>query len=669
IGTAEAASALAKAEADAKLLPAVRDAQLRCAEGLAAAGDTAAAEGIYRRLWAADTPGPWRLAALAGLARACPDKAGPLVAEALGADDPLLRASAMQLTRRLPGREVTDALVKRIPALDPAGQALVVDALADRGDKAAYAAVAELIGSKDEPVRAAAVRAVASLGDASCVDHLARLAATEGGTVQQAARASLVRLTGPDVDKRLILAARNDDPPERIEALRAMAARRSEGAVAVFLDAAGDKDDGIRRAAFEALGVMAGPDRYGKMVDLLVAAAGRPESDAAERAVLAVGGRVEAPAGQIGPVVAALAAAPAGAKPSLLRVLGGYGGPESLEAVRPYLTDADPPRRDAAVRALAGWPDVSAARDLLKIAADSDNATHRLLALRGYFNLARDVKDAGARLKMLEQVRPVARTTEARKMLLGGLADVADAGALAVAASFIGEADVQAEAAGATLKIGKALAPTEPQAVLAAVAKVLDTVKDDAVVKAAEAVRAEALKPSPEQMQQKALQHDQARSDARKKDLAAHAPQGYRLVGYLDCGPDAADGAKDGPALRVSAGGAYYWPMSDGAADARFGTVAYDAAQVQFEATGLSPKRAYRLGFSWWDCDHDTRVQSVWASPAKAGRPVRLLDKTRLPSGVKNEKPEEKTVEIPREVTADGAARLTFRNEATPNVV
>jgi len=84
---------------------------------------------------------------------------------------------------------------------------------------------------------------------------------------------------------------------------------------------------------------------------------------------------------------------------------------------------------------------------------------------------------------------------------------------------------------------------------------------------------------------------------------------------------------------------------------------------VPFEASGLNPKKSYQLGFSWWDCDHDTRAQSVWAANTK------LLDKTKLPSGARGENAVEKVVPIPQELTAKGNVRISFRNEAQPNCV
>jgi hypothetical protein len=88
---------------------------------------------------------------------------------------------------------------------------------------------------------------------------------------------------------------------------------------------------------------------------------------------------------------------------------------------------------------------------------------------------------------------------------------------------------------------------------------------------------------------------------------------------------------------------------------------------VVFQATGLGPQRRYQVGFSWWDFDHETRVQSVWLAAGKGGREVKLLDKTKLPSGVANQPPDSKTLALPLGSQADGSLEIIFRNEAEPN--
>ena len=668
IGNAEAAAALAKAYLPPNQLGALQDAQLRCAQLLAASGDAATAAALFQQVWTSNRPPAWRLEGLIGLAKVAKDKATPIVLGNLSSEDPLFQATAVRLTRELPGQEVTMALVQRLEKLDAKGQVLLLAVLAERGDRSAAEAVSKKMDDKEGTVRAAAILAMANLGDALCIQRLATLAATGQGGVQQAARTALGRLRGDDVDAKLIASAAEGEPAIRSELIRALAARRTAGATQLLLKAAADADGRIRAAAFDALGGLAAADDYPAVIQLLVAAAPTPMAAAAERAVLAIGARLPASADRVKPLLAALEKAAAGAKPSLLRVLAGFSAPEALPAVRGLLGDADADVKEAAVRALASWQDPGAADDLLKLAKDSDNPTFRVLALRGYLRLAQGVKDGGARLKMLGQIRPIATTTESKKLLLGSLSDVADPGALHVALSFLDDQEVQPEAIAAVLKVGKAVAHSDKPATLAAAKRLMELSKDKTVLDQAETLQQEALKPSPEVVQAKALQYDKQRSEAQKKELAKRNPKGYRLACYLDCGPDAMDGEKGGPTLRVLEGQAYFWPQSDGAAE-RFGTIFYTGSNVTFEATGLKPKRAYQLGFSWWDCDHDTRVQSVWLSTGKGEKRTKVVDKTKLPSGQKKEAPAEKVIPIPSVVCADGAIKIDFVNESEPNCV
>jgi type 1 glutamine amidotransferase/HEAT repeat protein len=504
---------------------------------------------------------------------------------------------------------------------------------------------------------------MARLGDAASVDRLATLAATDKGDVRQGARVSLVRLAGADVDRRMLAAAAEAKPEVRAELFLAMTARRTAGASPILLKAAADPDESVRTAALEALAVLGQAADYPKLVELLVAS--KAASEAAEKAVLAVGGRMATLADRVGPVLAALKSAPADAKPALLRVVGGFGGAEALQAVRANASNADANVRDAAVRALANWADESAADDLLAIVKSSESGTHRVLALRGYLRLAAGAKEEATRLKMLAQVRPIATTTDSRKMLLAGLADVPDPAALDMALALLGDKEVEAEASAAATRIARVLAKTNRAAVQAAA----DKLKDSPAAEQARTLLAQALlAPDSPAVVAKALLYDKARSDALKKDLAKRAPKGYRLACYLDCGPDTEDGEKGGPTLRVVGAQVHLWPGAETAGPIRFGTVAFDGRQVLFEAKGLNPKKSYRAGFSWWDFDHDTRAESVWMADGKGGREVKVLDKTKLPSG-QSGPAEEKTLAVPADLYADGALRIMFRNETSPNAV
>jgi HEAT repeat protein len=669
IATVDAAAALQAATVAPQAATYWHNARLQCAERRAAEGDMATAGKIYEAIWASDAPPARRVGGLAGLANVAPDQAVPLVLKTLADDDALLQATAMQLAGRLPGGAMTQALVERLPQLEPAGQVLLLDALAQRGDRAAAAAVAERTASEHEAVRTAAVTALARVGDASQLKRLVELAAAGGGPVSRAAQTALAKIAGADIEPELLKMAADGDVAARTTVFRVLASRRASAATPLLLRAAAESDEPLRRAAFEALAAVAGGDSYGQLVDLLVAAATPGDVQAAERAVLETGSRLSAAPLRMAPVLAALDTASDQAKPALIRVLGGIGGVEALGAVRAQWGAADTAVRDAVVRTLAGWTEPAAAPDLLKLAQTADEATHRVLAMRGYLRLAGEIQDAAARLQMLEDIRPVAIDPQAKRLLLATLAEAADPGALQVAAEFLGDDAVQTEAEVAALKIARALVRSDPPSVRAAMRKLMDTTRDEQVAGHAAALDEEAMNAPPPDAAEKALQQDRARSDAIKGVLAKRAPRGYRLAGYLDCGPDRADGAKDGPLLRLVGGAAYFWPGSEQQADVRFGSVFYDGGRVIFEAAGMDPRKVYQLGFTWWDFDHATRAQSVILATGKGENETRVLEKTKLPSGANQQSPEEKTLPVPAELYGDGRLRITFRNEAQPNAV
>jgi type 1 glutamine amidotransferase/HEAT repeat protein len=668
IGTAEAARALKEANFDRATLPAAWNALLRCADGLVASGDVLGASAIYIELWSKADQGSVRAVALAGLARIQSPVALQMVMKAIRSDDPFLRGTAANVARKMTLPGVSAALAAVMDTAAPSAQVVILEVLAARGDRAVGPAVAQLMDAKDEAVRLAAVAAMGSLGDAACVERLVRLAA-EQGPAQAIARAALARLAAPEVDARLIALAAKAEPAVRVEAIRAIGQRRSPGSGKVLCEAAGDADESIRAAAANALAVAGASDSYPRLIEMLVGAASPGDGETLEKAIIAVGGRMAAPAQRAGPVVAALKSAAAKAKPALLRVLAAAGGADTIEAVRANLKDSDVVVREAAVRALAAWPDDAASGDLLALARDSDNATHRALALRGCLRLAGAEKDEGQRVKLLEQIRPVAKTPDAKRMLLAGLSGAPSGAALEMALSYLGDPEVRAEASAAVLAIGRAMARKQRAAVQSALARFKASTKDKAAIQQADSLVAEILKMPSAQPEPKALQYDKARSEIYKKELARRAPAGYRLAVYLDCGPDTADGAKDGPSLECVSGSAWAWPGSEADAPARLGSVAFDGAKVAFRATGLNPRKTYAVGFSWWDYDHGTRCQSVWLATGRGAKATQVLDKTKLPSGVAKEPPQERLVAVPRDLYADGSLRVEFRREADVNAV
>ena len=153
-------------------------------------------------------------------------------------------------------------------------------------------------------------------------------------------------------------------------------------------------------------------------------------------------------------------------------------------------------------------------------------------------------------------------------------------------------------------------------------------------------------------------------SAARKKELAKKAPKGYHLVAYLDCGPDMSDGATGRPNLRVKAGQPFVWAGAERHADVRAATIVYTGNRGEVEASGLDPKKAYKLGLTWWDYDHNTRVQTV----SLAGKQV--LKATKLPSYSKNKAmPATIAIDVPGEAYQGGKMPIAIGLAGGVNVV
>lgn len=672
IGTIPAGEILAKAQAGEKLQADLRDAQFRCGENLIRAGNAQAAAGLYLQILKSNPSASLAAAALAGLVKADPAAATPLVMQAVAGKDESLCASALQMTRDMPGPAVTAALVAQLPTLSPAAQAVLLGVLADRGDRSSGGDVMKCLASPAPAVREAAAKAMGVLGDGGAVETLAQFSAGEKGETQQVARAALALLAGPSVDARLLDVARKAAPAVRAEALLVIAARRTAGASAVLLAAAADADEKVRLAAFDALAAVGEAEDLPKMIPLLVSAVGETQQ-AAERAIVAVGLKVDNPTQRTAPILEALKAALPAAKPAIIRVLGGLGGAEALKAVCAADADPDAALRDAAIRTLANWPDESAGAELLVLSQQAEKPAHKLLALQGYVRLARAAKEPAVRFKMLKDACPVARSADAKRMILGGLSDGQDAASLELALTFLADAEVREEAGVAVVKIGKALAAEDRAAVMQVIAKLKDAPGDKAVNERTAAQLREAIKlPAGKAGDSAALKHDQARSDGFKKELVARSEKnfkGFHLACYLDCGPDVTDGVKDGPTLNLLKGQGYHWPGADGTASVRFATVAFAGKEVTFQASGLNSKKTYVLGLSWWDYDHNDRVQSVVLS-GKDGKDVRVVDKAPLPSHVSGGKmPEERSVVVPPGLYGDGSMKIAIHADGGTNAV
>ncbi len=457
----------------APVRPVVAQALVLCAEGLMAQGQRDQAAALYDRLAKGNVKAV-RIAAARGAVLARQAAGVPILLEQLKGSDPDLFRAAMVLVREMPGAEVTKALAGELAGLPAEKRILLLEALADRGDRAATPAVLAQTQGGDGKARVAAIRALTRLGNASVVPGLMDLAAGGDAEVAQAAATSLANLSGKDIDAAVQALLDKPDAKARRVAIDVLGQRRVAVATQALLKAAVDADESIRLAAAKALGETVTPGDLPGLVELLVKTKAGNELAAIETALASACARVpdrEACAAIVG---SAIAKADAEAKSALLRTMGRVGGTKALEAVQAAVKDAAETVRETAIRVLAEWSDPAATADLAALAKSSESKTHKILALRGYIRLiGQSNQPADQKLALCKDALSLADRDEEKKLVLGALGGVPSVEALAIVVPFLSNPATKDEAAAAAVAIGEKIASSHAPQTADAMNKVL----------------------------------------------------------------------------------------------------------------------------------------------------------------------------------------------------
>ena len=483
IGGAQAAAALRafRDKAPKALAVVAANAYLDVAESLLAAGKTAEAAMIYKQL-ENDKIKVVRLAASRGMVAADPAGAMPRLLKALDSKDAGIRGSAAELITQSPGSEATKAFAAGLGKLASAGRIALLRALAARRDAAAQPSVLKLIGCLDQDVRIAAVETLGVVGGVADVKPLVAIAARKDDKACQAARASLTKLAGKGVDDALAGAIDGAAPGTQAALLDALAARQAKQTVPCAMKGITAGDAGVRIAAFNALGVMAGPGCTAAVARQVVASKDAGQRAAAGKALCAIctrGRDASAPA-----VIAAMGSADADAKKALLRALLHAGGDKALACVKGIATGSDEDLAKEAVRTLSQWRHYTAAPVLLDLAKSSSNKTIKILALRGAITMSGALKDKNRAIGLLKDAEKVIARTDETKLLLGTLGNMRYEKALAMVVPYIDKDAVAGEASSAAVKLAQNLDQRKKE-VKDAMTKVVSFCKDKRLVNTA----------------------------------------------------------------------------------------------------------------------------------------------------------------------------------------
>jgi HEAT repeat protein len=471
IGDAPARKAIAglRSRARPALEPALTEAALRCAERLGASRDRRGAIAAYEDLLDS-SPAPYvRRAALEALLRLDEDRRQQRILAALDGMDSVLKPAAIAAVRTLPAGVSSEPFIGEMHHLTPREQVWMIDSLAARDDLGARLAICLSASSPERPVRLAAIQALSRVGDASLVSMFAgALGSSKTAEETRVIETALVNLRGgAATDKAITAQVKRCGGKARAGVISALARRVGPAANPIFFGEIENKDPAVVRAALRALGKTAEEGDVPALVEALVNLRDKDVRPDAENAAAEGLARMPSVPSRSALVRDALGRArtPASRR-SLLGLLPGCADARALAALETAAADPDPGVRDAAIRALADWPDAAAWGTLAGLCDQPGNETTHGLALRGLVRLAREenARPDSALVGRYRALVASARTDAEVKWVLGALAGVAHPDALPLAAGLLTRPGVRPEAEAAVRKIAEAIKGQYPQA-------------------------------------------------------------------------------------------------------------------------------------------------------------------------------------------------------------
>jgi HEAT repeat protein len=464
-----AAVAALRKEAKPAVARIVADASLRIAAKLAADGNSRGAMAICEELSQPAQPVNVRRGAFAALLRFDKDGGEERILATLHGSDALLKPVAIAAIGSLKSRTAAKKFAAELPKLQPCEQAFMIEALAGQSDEAVISAIRAQVASADASVRRAAIVVVGRQEGASAVPLLVKAMKGDKSPEElQDIEVALVGLHGGAAADKAIVAELESAPADAKPRLFTVVARRgAHGAVPALLEESSSGDPAIAQAAFQAVGKLATADDFPAMLERLVGVRAADARSDAESAVSRTMQRIKDPAQRTEIIMARMAkCSDVDGRCSLLGLLPGTGDAKTLDTLKKAGEDPEPAIREAAVRALAAWPDATVWEPLMTVCRKSDSTTLRALALRGLTRLAggMNAKPDTALIERYRQLMGVSRNADDIKVVLGALAGVAHPDALKVAYPLLSNPGVRAEAELAVRKIANAIKVQNPDA-------------------------------------------------------------------------------------------------------------------------------------------------------------------------------------------------------------
>jgi HEAT repeat protein len=402
-----------------------------------------------------------RQAAMKGKISTAGGNGRKIIIDVLKSSKSEMHSPAISMVRNIFDGSTIQQVCVLFPELPVTSQAHLLPVLSHYNEPSVLQVAITATESKESVVRIAALKALGKLGDTSTLDLLTQCAARADREEQTAARNSLWGLKGADTDQTIIVnLIRKSEPDIQLELIQSIGERRINEGKSLLFDKIRSSNPKNRAAAIKALKEIAAPDDLPRLLNILLRVKSEKDQQEIQNTIAAVASKIPRQNRRANAVRDKLESVETVKdRGALYRVLGKIGVNSTLPLLRKALTENNENIHDAAVRALADWPNDTPMDDLLQIAGRSTSTVHQVLALRAYVRMIemdRYRSPEGA-ARSLKEALALSSRPEEKIMILGALPLFACKDALELAESLLHEDEVKEEAKLAVGRIKKRL--------------------------------------------------------------------------------------------------------------------------------------------------------------------------------------------------------------------
>jgi HEAT repeat protein len=402
------------------LRPAVAEAMILCAERHMTAGDATVAAQIYDKVARADLPQQLVLTATRGTILARGAAGVPLLVEQLRSSDKHRFNLGLSMAREIRGKEATAAIVAEVSKAPPERQALLILALADRGDASVAPLVVKAVRSGSDAVRAQAIRALARLDESVTAPVLLDAALDLSPELSQAAMEVIDAMRTDAVNRLIADRLPSANGHARLVLLGLVGQRQVAAAMPILWEFTGPKfEPAVRAGALRALGGTITFADLPRLISPLASVETAPEAGAILQALKDALPRMPDREACAAKIAAAIPDNAVAMQCKLLEVLKSLGGAKALAVVATAAHDSDERLRDTGFKLLGQWMSVDAAPALLDLAQSTKSDDYKVRALRAYIRLARQFDmPSEQRLEMCRTAMKVAQRPDEKRLVL-----------------------------------------------------------------------------------------------------------------------------------------------------------------------------------------------------------------------------------------------------------